>query len=597
MAFERKSILTIELILDWADSHYERTGEWPVSRRSGPVLDAPEENWCAIDVALRVGCRGLPRGLSLPRLLDRYRGRRNLGDLPLFRLHHILAWADVHHQRTGEWPLKESGAIPEAMGETWSAVDAALHLGHRGLPSGSSLARLLSAHRGVRNHIGLPPLNEESILAWADAHRQRTGDWPHENSGPIPEAAGETWDNVQNSLLQGRRGLTGGSSLSKLLVRRRGARRAKSLPPLSESLILEWAGAHFRRTGRWPVLTSGEIEEAPGESWKNIDQDLRRGQRGLRKGGSLPELLARERGVRNPKALPDLQVDRILEWADAHHARSGRWPTARSGGISEAPGETWAVLDSALFRGNRGLSGGSSLARLLAAHRGVRNDKNLPRLSEESILAWADAHRQRTGNWPNMNSGTIPESQTETWGIVQSALSGGTRGLPGGSSLSQLLMQHRGTRNIKDLPPLTESLILEWADVHFRRTGKWPRHSSGPIEEAPGETWGNIGQSLRVGSRGLRKGGSLPGLLEQERGVANRLTLPKLQVDRILEWADAFYARSGRWPTPESGSIPEAPGEKWSAVYAALRNGNRGLPGGSSLSWLIRERDVPGGSI
>jgi hypothetical protein len=41
-----------------------------------------------------------------------------------------------------------------------------------------------------------------------------------------------------------------------------------------------------------------------------------------------------------------------------------------------------------------GLPGGSSLARLLARERGVRNRCGLPPLTEAAILRWARAHRQ-----------------------------------------------------------------------------------------------------------------------------------------------------------------------------------------------------------
>ena len=52
---------------------------------------------------------------------------------------------------------------------------------------------MLGEHRGVRNLGALPRLTEEQILAWADLHHQRTGKWPTENSGPIPDSGGETW--------------------------------------------------------------------------------------------------------------------------------------------------------------------------------------------------------------------------------------------------------------------------------------------------------------------------------------------------------------------------------------------------------------------
>jgi hypothetical protein len=62
---------------------------------------------------------------------------------------------------------------------------------------------------------------------------------------------------------------------------------------------------------------------------------------------------------------PPLTVEQILAWADAHHARAGRWPDLRSGAVPGAPGLSWAVIDEALRRGYRALSGGGTLARLL----------------------------------------------------------------------------------------------------------------------------------------------------------------------------------------------------------------------------------------
>ena len=44
----------------------------------------------------------------------------------------ILAWADAHQARTGQWPMAESGPIPEAPDETWSKVNSALRNGTRG---------------------------------------------------------------------------------------------------------------------------------------------------------------------------------------------------------------------------------------------------------------------------------------------------------------------------------------------------------------------------------------------------------------------------------------------------------------------------------
>jgi hypothetical protein len=59
-------------ILRWAGAHRRRTGDWP-SARSGPVAGAPGLTWRAVDAALAEGCRGLPGGDSLARLLRRER--------------------------------------------------------------------------------------------------------------------------------------------------------------------------------------------------------------------------------------------------------------------------------------------------------------------------------------------------------------------------------------------------------------------------------------------------------------------------------------------------------------------------------------------
>ena len=62
------------------------------------------------------------------------------------------------------------------------------------------------------------PLTLAQILAWADEHRARTGEWPVASSGPVEGVPGEKWEAVNWALAQGLRGLPGGSSLSRLLA-------------------------------------------------------------------------------------------------------------------------------------------------------------------------------------------------------------------------------------------------------------------------------------------------------------------------------------------------------------------------------------------
>ena len=171
-----------------------------------------------------------------------------------------------------------------------------------------------------------------------------------------------------------------------------------------------------------------------------VDQALRDGRRGLPGGSSLPQLLADKRDYRHRHKR--LTLTQILRWADAHHARTGRWPTTYSGPVSEAPGENWNTLDVLLRNGGRGLAGGSSLICLLAEARGAHHHLHPVQLSVAQILAWADQYQRRTGRWPRTSTEPVTPGAPVTWRTVDYCLRKGQRGMPGGSSLVRLLVQH-----------------------------------------------------------------------------------------------------------------------------------------------------------
>ncbi len=209
-------------------------------------------------------------------------------------------------------------------------------------------------------------------------------------------------------------------------------------------------------------------------------------------------------------------------------------------------------------------------------------------LTIPQILAWADAHHQLTGTWPNADSGSVHELPDQTWGGVDWALKKGYRGLPGGSSLSRLLAEHRGVKKQRFQPPLTLKQILRWADAHHKRTGQWPTAASGPVHEAADEDWGRIDRALQVGLRGLSGGSTLRRFFIEQRGFR-----PNLTIDQILAWANAHQKRTGRRPMVYSGAVHGVDGETWEAINRALTRGNRGLPGGHSLATLLDEQRGP----
>jgi hypothetical protein len=66
----------------------------------------------------------------------------------------ILAWADAHHQFTGQWPTATDGPVADVPGQTWQTVDMALRLGLHGLSGGESLSQLLRRERGLAERRG-----------------------------------------------------------------------------------------------------------------------------------------------------------------------------------------------------------------------------------------------------------------------------------------------------------------------------------------------------------------------------------------------------------------------------------------------------------
>ena len=372
-------------------------------------------------------------------------------DKPLLNVEQILVWVDEYNAATGNWPDKRSGQVA-GTDESWSGIDFMLRNGLRGLTGASSLVRLLATDRGVRK---IRRLTIKQILTWMDAYKAATGDWPTKDSGRVTGTK-ETWYGIEKVLRRGSRGLRVVSSLDKLPSRYRGVRKKNELAPLTIKEILSWVDAYKAATGDWPTGESGPVTGTK-ETWHEIDRALRKGLRGLPFGSSLSALL------RNTRSLPSLTVQQILEWADAHKAAVGELPT-RGSGLVTGTDETWAAIHTSLRLGRRGLPGDSSLAKLLAEHRDVRNQSD-HLLSIKQILVWADACKAATGYWPNQRSGVV-KGTNETWREINHALKNGRRGLTGGSSLVKLLSEHRNIWNEKDLPSipsLTTNQILKWA--------------------------------------------------------------------------------------------------------------------------------------
>lgn len=305
-------------------------------------------------------------------------------------------------------------------------------------------------HKGCPFCVGKhSPLSIAMILSDADRFYTEKNRWPKRSDGIIQWRLPETWSRYDAALNRGNRGLILKSSLAQLLATYRGVhnpQRKRNLPPLNEAMVIADADRYFLENKRWPKYHSGVIPWRHSESWSSYNNFLRRGGRGLSGNSSLARLLEKHRKVRNHANLPKLTEQTILSDADRFHIENGRWPRYEDGSISWRIPETWGSYNAALSSGARGLHGGSSLAKLLEKHRGVRNSMNLPHMSEKQILLDADRWFLEHNAWPIRKSGSIPWRDSETWYRYDDNLKSGGRGLPGGSSLSKLLENRRGVK-------------------------------------------------------------------------------------------------------------------------------------------------------
>lgn len=357
----------------------------------------------------------------------------------------VLAWADAHREATGAWPSAKSGVVRMAPDETWIAIDSALRVGNRSLPAVGSLPRLLQEHRGAVDRSAPGTLTPERILTWARAHHGETGAWPTRDSGRI---AGTpfTWGAVNLALIRGRHGLQSGSSLPRLL-QTIGAKYVRRQPPLlTETAVAECARRFHARHGRWPTRKDGTVDAPPGETWMLIESAVTLGRRGLTRRGSLASFCHDLCGAPPPGSVRrELTVERILEWARAYHARTGTWPKADTIDPELPPDETWSRVSRALDKGGRGLPR-TSLVKLLTERLGVRNPRRPGPLCKEQIWAWACAHRDRTGSYPDRDSGPVHAAPGEVWKLIDESLKYGYRGLSPRETLRKLVQRMQASR-------------------------------------------------------------------------------------------------------------------------------------------------------
>ncbi|MCU7860649.1 MAG: hypothetical protein KZQ86_12650, partial [Candidatus Thiodiazotropha sp. (ex Lucinoma kastoroae)] len=333
---------------------------------------------------------------------------------------------------------------------------------------------------------------------------------------------------------------------------------------------------------------------------------------------------------------PPLDIDLIKQSLLEHHQTTGQWLSnykkseeGKKGGYVLEHGPyagklTVSALFSALCKGQRGLHGGSSIAKLneeissehdLDYANHMKQEKLDLRQIKESLLA----HYQATGGWLSHGKKYTlehgPYAGKITVSALDSALSSGMRGLLGGASIAKLNEEISGENNLGyvnhkkqenlDIDEIQESLL-----AHYQATGEWMtnnkkgedgKRGSYILEHGPlaGHiTVSALETNLAQGLRGLPGGASIAKLLEAvskefDLGYVNRLNQEDLSLDEVKESLLVHYQTTGEWLscgkkyTLEHG--PYAGKITVSALSHALERGSRGLPGEVSISELNEE--------
>lgn len=279
----------------------------------------------------------------------------------------------------------------------------------------------------------------------------------------------------------------------------------------------------------------------------------------------------------------------VIRAAERYQRIHGQFPNHDAGYCPEL-GLTWGAVAHWLKRHPlEGRPEADSVAQIFAIHRGRPNPKRRPRLTVEQIMRWARAHHRRTGEWPGKSSGAIPGAPGETWRRIGTALDQGQRGLRP-SSLARLLHEYGYKRRARYERRLSVRQILQWADDHHRRTGRWPEPTPTRVRAAPLENWSSIDQALQKGYRGLPGQMTLKMLLAEQRGRKTRIKCPDITMAQVIAWMKLHHRETGTWPVRHSGPVRGGlPHDTWLKLDAALWKGSRSLPGGTSLRRLRHE--------
>ncbi len=574
------SPLSEEKIVEAAREYYKLYGKLPTGESREPVPGLKGESWIALYMACYKGFRTLTKGRTLSMILAPL--RKELGLTNTLTEAAIIEAAREFYKIHGKLPNQASEeSVPGMNGESWRQIDAACRLGYRSLTKGRTLIKILEP---LKRELGLSSdLSQTAIIAAAREFYKLQGCLPSCSSREqVPGLNGDTWFSIDDAARHGRRSLTQGTSLSKILAPLKIELNLANT--LSEDAIIEAAQTFFSIHGKVPnVKTKEPVPGMKGETWRALNAAGAGGYRGLKKGRTLAVILGRVKDDRKQEYL--LSEDVIVEAVRKFFTVHGRLPCARSKEpVPTLSRESWSSINTAGARGKRGLTKGRTLAVIIAP---LKEELGIAKgLSEALIVSAARKYYEKHGMLPNTKTkDSFLDSGDDTWISINSAIVQGLRGLPKGLSLSTILDPLKDEFGLGN--QLEESSIIQAAREFYLLHGKLP--SAITKELVPGmegETWTAINMAGQVGTRSLTKGRTLAVILaplKKELGLINELT-----EEAVIQAARLFFITHNRLPSVDSKEpVPGIEGNTWRSINMAGTRGNRSLPKGRTLSKIL----------
>ncbi len=133
--------LSIEQVLGWCDIYYERNNKYP-GQYAKSIPEMHGEDFNNINAALNNGNRGLPKMTGIAGLLAQERGYVHNQNKPKIKLDDVINEMINYFRANRKFPTADNKEIAGSLGCKWSALNASLHIGGRGLPKGLSLSKL-----------------------------------------------------------------------------------------------------------------------------------------------------------------------------------------------------------------------------------------------------------------------------------------------------------------------------------------------------------------------------------------------------------------------------------------------------------------------